>query len=1524
MNKLILAFLIAAFLLLIAPAQAAIYVGGEAGVPSISEAIEKATENETIIVSEGIYLENVVIDKPLILKASGNVTIEAADDSDFVVWIRANNVVFSGFNVTEGFAGISLVYVQGCRIENNSVIENDHGIVLFFSGGNKIENNTACENRDRGIDLGYSSGNEVRNNIVNKNLEGIKLMNSSNNKIKNNTACENGAAGIRLVNSSGNEVRNNTVCDNGIRGIHLQDSSENKVSNNIANKNLDGIGLMNSTNNKIENNTACENAVVGIYLQDSSENGVNYNIANKNTMVGIWLESESNNNIIRNNTASKNEQAGISISYSSENEVSNNIATGNLEFCIVLYNSYNNKIENNTACENGIRGIHLQDSSGNEVRNNIANKNRGGIRLINSNNNKIENNTACENIGWGIYLEDSSGKNEVRNNIVNKNVRGIVLINLGDNNDNNVIENNTACENEEDGIHLEDSSGNEVRSNIVNKNLKGIVSSSSNNNIITNNTACENGDTGIRLEGVENNEVNNNIFNKNLVGIRLLYINNNIITNNTACGNRGEGIEIGYSSGNEVRSNIANKNPEGIVLTHSNNNIITNNTASENDIGIHLYVSSGNEVRNNFVNKNSNGIVLLSSNENIITKNNIVNNKNQADIEDVTYTLYKYNNFDRNYWSDYTGEDKSKDGIGDEPYVIDEANKDRYPYMNYSGWLNVVITPEFWEFFAKKGDVINKNFSIENRLNRAIEVEVVLDKNLSFKSDLAGTETNKKTVSIPPKSTKNITLRLNTTNLEGYILRKVIFNTEEYTKITLVNGFVQPKLHKVKVEGVDFHRNVVKGQINPFTIILRNYGDKDEFKVNLRMGSEEKSRTVYLNETETRTIPFDIDTSKLPLGINKGEVVVSQDEMVDYLNLTLFVASKLEASTLVVTNLTRFEFKFNESEELRSELIRLTHHPAVNGILLDVSCNYTEFDSNYSKANKLCEAIKKQIEEKISEYPNVKYLIIVGDDHVIPFHRERDGTKDVFTVITGLPDEGDYSLISLPSNSVKNALSTNHFLTDDFYAHLAAGRVLAVGRLVEKPDEIIKAIDMFFNYYQLTPTNVFVTGYDFMYDGSEECFEAWRKRIGTTFKYKDKKSSNYASPGEIISEIFNSSVSAIFLHANYDGFEVPSGISVKREYLGVEEIRALNGSIIYTMGCHAGLTIPEVNDLSQTVLSNGTIAYIAPTGYGLGGVITVAGHEKLLEYLTKRIARGEEVGFAVMNAKNDYYLDNFNQDKLDEKVIRSLTLYGFPMYAVRLDSSIAAMSEDAELEEHAIKNFAYTVSNITLEKATLTLKPTFKVYETENGTYYSYQDISTEAGMPILPKATWYFIRGEKEIRGIALRSARFEVNETRLAIETFAVSDGSGSENELRGWYPTIPFTLNTIEDRQGIVTASAQYKYTEWPKKGIIRLFNEIVLDIFRVPVDAEKEKPVVNVSVDKDVTVKAEDNAGIYDVLITYLDSENNSWESKCLGHSDSERKRVEYSIPLNNTVFFVQAMDVNGNVKIDDNKGRYYVC
>jgi len=213
MNKLTLAFLTAACILLIVPAQATIYVGGEAGLASISEAIEKATENGTIVVYEGIYRENVVIDKPLILKAAGNVTVEAADNTRPVVWLKANSVVFSGFIVKGGYVGIHLDNVRNCGIENNTVFGNDFGIGLVSSSSNSIEYNTASENEH----------------------------------------------GIVLDSCSSNTIVNNSASENGDRGLLIQDSEENEVWNNIFSKNSYGIFLHGSDRNALWNNSASEN-----------------------------------------------------------------------------------------------------------------------------------------------------------------------------------------------------------------------------------------------------------------------------------------------------------------------------------------------------------------------------------------------------------------------------------------------------------------------------------------------------------------------------------------------------------------------------------------------------------------------------------------------------------------------------------------------------------------------------------------------------------------------------------------------------------------------------------------------------------------------------------------------------------------------------------------------------------------------------------------------------------------------------------------------------------------------------------------------------------------------------------------------------------------------------------------------------------------------------------------------------------------------------------------------------------------
>jgi parallel beta-helix repeat protein len=199
---------------------------GSANFTMIQDAINISRAGDTIIVTNGTYIENVNVNVSYLTIRSGNGSqstfIRAKSRSDHVFEVTADYVNISGFTVMNATnqpnAGIYLGSdVDHCTITDSTVSNNYIGISLDASCENTISNNTVRDN-------GY----------------GFYLYRfSNNNNITNNTVCSNEYDGLNLRFSCNNTITNNNITNNSVTnnyaGIHLHSSDANRIYNNYFN-----------------------------------------------------------------------------------------------------------------------------------------------------------------------------------------------------------------------------------------------------------------------------------------------------------------------------------------------------------------------------------------------------------------------------------------------------------------------------------------------------------------------------------------------------------------------------------------------------------------------------------------------------------------------------------------------------------------------------------------------------------------------------------------------------------------------------------------------------------------------------------------------------------------------------------------------------------------------------------------------------------------------------------------------------------------------------------------------------------------------------------------------------------------------------------------------------------------------------------------------------------------------------------------------------------------------------------------
>ena len=285
---------------------------GGAGVDftRIQEAVDVASDGDTIIVYGGTYDENLTINDQLTLRGIDMPLVDAGENGNVII-VGADGCVVDGFKINRSGYGLE---DAGIRVDsNNNVIENNiisnnwYGIHLREdTSNNTIWDNKVVSNRFIGISLDdETSNNTVLNNTVISNEDdGIDVDESDDNTICNNNISLNNGLGISIDDwSDDNIINNNTIVWNTKDGIWMGwYSSNNKIINNEIAFNDDGIYLDDYTSsNLIANNTISFNDDDGIVLNTAQYNTIRGNTIASNDDTGIRLDSAPNNIIYHNN-----------------------------------------------------------------------------------------------------------------------------------------------------------------------------------------------------------------------------------------------------------------------------------------------------------------------------------------------------------------------------------------------------------------------------------------------------------------------------------------------------------------------------------------------------------------------------------------------------------------------------------------------------------------------------------------------------------------------------------------------------------------------------------------------------------------------------------------------------------------------------------------------------------------------------------------------------------------------------------------------------------------------------------------------------------------------------------------------------------------------------------------------------------------------------------------------------------------------------------------------------------------------
>jgi len=223
---------------------------------TIQEAINNAIAGDTILVSGGPYVENLVINKSVALIATTqDVIIRSLTNSSCTLLVRADNVTIIGFKIDSGMLAITGIILRNSSyvtITGNFLDTVGEGIKINGGSGNTIVHNEIADCTSRGITMVDTNFNLIMGNSMNCHQNSIKMLRSHFNHIYDNLLATHWGT-IPIYMSLSNQ---NTIEENILRNDSPPDETY--------------IELYNSNSNLLFHNNAHAHFITGVILGGSN------------------------------------------------------------------------------------------------------------------------------------------------------------------------------------------------------------------------------------------------------------------------------------------------------------------------------------------------------------------------------------------------------------------------------------------------------------------------------------------------------------------------------------------------------------------------------------------------------------------------------------------------------------------------------------------------------------------------------------------------------------------------------------------------------------------------------------------------------------------------------------------------------------------------------------------------------------------------------------------------------------------------------------------------------------------------------------------------------------------------------------------------------------------------------------------------------------------------------------------------------------------------------------------------------